>query len=44
MKAFTNTKERGLEDLIVKWLVKENGYEQGSNDDYNREFAIDETR
>ena len=44
MNTFTNTKESGLESLIVKWLVEANGYEQGSNDDYNREFAIDETR
>lgn len=42
--AFTNTKENGLESLIVKWLVEENGYEQGTNADYNREYAIDETR
>lgn len=42
--AFTNTKESGLESLIVKWLVEENGYEQGINVDYNREYAIDETR
>lgn len=42
--AFTNTKESGLESLIVKWLVEQNGYEQGTNADYNREYAIDETR
>lgn len=42
--AFTNTKENGLEALIVKWLVEKNGYEQGTNADYNREYAIDETR
>ena len=41
---FTNTKENGLESLIVKWLVEQNGYEQGSNADYNREYALDETR
>ena len=41
---FTNTKESGLESLIVKWLVEKNGYEQGNNTDYNREYAIDETR
>lgn len=41
---FTNTKENGLEALIVKWLVEQNGYEQGANADYNREYAIDETR
>lgn len=42
--AFTNTKESGLEALIVKWLVEQNGYEQGTNADYNRDYAIDETR
>ncbi len=41
---FTNTKESGLESLIVKWLVEQNGYEQGTNADYNREYAVDETR
>lgn len=41
---FTNIKENGFEDLIVKWLVEHNGYEQGCNADYNREYAIDETR
>ena len=42
--AFTNTKESGLETLIVKWLVEQNGYAQGTNSDYNRDYAIDETR
>ena len=42
--AFTNTKESGLEALIVKWLVDQNGYEQGLNADYNREYAVDDTR
>mgnify|MGYP003264839775 FL=1 len=40
----TNTKESGLETLIVDWLINQNGYEQGSNADYNRDYAIDETR
>ncbi|GHT54657.1 hypothetical protein AGMMS49982_19700 [Bacteroidia bacterium] len=40
----TNTKESGLESLIVKWLVEKNHYEQGTNEDYNREYAIDEKR
>ena len=44
MITFTNTKENGLETLIVNWLVKHNSYEEGSNADYNREYAIDETR
>lgn len=42
--AFTNTKESGLETLIVKWLVERNGYEEGTNADYDQEYAIDETR
>ena len=41
---FTNTRENGLETLIVKWLVEKNGYEEGFNSDYNQEYAIDETR
>lgn len=41
---FTNTKESGLESLIVKWLVEQNGYEEGNNGDYNKEYAVDETR
>lgn len=40
----TNTKESGLESLIANWLVQQNGYEQGANSDYNKEYAIDETR
>ncbi len=44
MPRFTNTKENGLESLIVKYLVDQNGYEEGSNTDYNKEYAIDETR
>lgn len=44
MITFTNTKENGLETLIVNWLVEHNGYEEGSNADYNREYAIDKTR
>ena len=40
----TNTKESGLEELIVSSLVHDNDYEQGVNEDYNRDYAIDETR
>jgi type I restriction enzyme R subunit len=40
----TNTKESGLEDLIINSLVKDNGYEQGTNEDYNRDYAVDEKR
>lgn len=42
MMGFTNTKENGLETLIVNWLVEHNGYEEGTNADYNKEYAIDE--
>lgn len=41
---FANTKEEGLETLIVEHLVKENGYEEGTNADYSKEFAVDEVR
>lgn len=41
---FTDTKESGLEALIVKWLVEHNDYEEGTNADYNKEYALDETR
>lgn len=41
---FTDTKEKGFETLIVDWLVTHNGYEEGSNEDYDKEYAIDETR
>ncbi len=41
---FTDTKESGFETLIVDWLVQHNGYEEGSNSDYDKEYAIDETR
>jgi hypothetical protein len=40
----TNTKEAGLENLIVSYLVDHHGYEQGSNDNYNSDYAIDEVR
>ena len=44
MAGFTNIKECGFETLIVNWLVEQNGYEEGTNADYNKEYAIDETR
>ena len=44
MANFTNTKESGFEALIVKHLVGVNGYEEGTNADYNQEYAVDETR
>lgn len=42
--AFTDKTEKGFETLIVNWLVDQNGYQQGTNEDYNKEYAIDETR
>ena len=44
MAGFTNIKECGFETLIVNWLVEQNGYEEGTNADYNKEYAIDENR
>ncbi len=44
MLGFTNTRESGLESLIIKYLVEQNGYEEGNNTDYNKEYTIDETR
>ena len=41
---FTDTKEKGFETLIVDWLAQHNGYEEGANSDYDKEYAIDETR
>lgn len=41
---FTNTKESGFEKLITDYLIASNGYEQGKNSDYNKDYAIDETR
>ncbi len=40
----TNTKEVGFETLIIDHLVSINGYEEGQNSDYNKDYAIDETR
>ncbi|MDR2697267.1 MAG: DEAD/DEAH box helicase family protein [Holophagales bacterium] len=40
----TDTSEYGLESLIVKWLVEQNGFERGVNADYNRKYAVDELR
>jgi type I restriction enzyme R subunit len=42
--AFTDKTEKGFETLIVNWLVEQNGYEQGTNVDYSKEYAVDETR
>jgi len=40
----SNTKEIGFETLIIDHLVNVNGYEQGQNSDYNKDYAIDEAR
>lgn len=40
----TNTKEQGLETLIIDYLINNNGYELGINTDYNKDYAIDEVR
>lgn len=40
----TNMNERSLEDLIVNYLVDQNGYELGISNDYNKEYALDEGR
>ena len=44
MIPFTDTTEKGLESLIVRWLVDKNEYQEGTNADYNQEFAVDEIR
>lgn len=40
----TNTKENGFETIIVNYLVDNNHYEEGTNSDYNKQYAIDELR
>lgn len=40
----TNIKEQGFETLIINHLVTVSGYEQGTNENYNKDYAIDETR
>ena len=40
----SDTKEKGLEALIMEYLRDQNGYEQGASSDYDREFATDTTR
>ena len=36
--------ETSLETIITRYLVDHNGYEEGINSDYNKEYAIDEVR
>jgi len=43
----TDTTEKGLEDIIIKHLTANNGYELGNlygKDEYDKEYAIDITR
>lgn len=40
----TDTSEKGLETLIVESLVNEAGYQQGTNEDYDCEHAVDLSR
>ena len=40
----SNIKENGFETLIVNSLVNDNGYEQGSTTEYNKDYAVDEGR
>lgn len=40
----TDIREKEFETMIVEWLVSQNGYEQGTNGDYNKDFAVDEVR
>jgi len=40
----SNTKENGFETLIVENLKTAAGYEQGTNADYNKDYAVDEVR
>ena len=37
----TDTSEKGLEDLIFNYLTQQGGYEAGSNEDFDREHALD---
>ena len=40
----SNLREEGLETIIVEYLTHQNAYEEGSNSDYNKPYAIDEVR
>ena len=40
----TDTSEKGLEDLILNYLIQQGGYEAGSNEDFDREHALDLTK
>lgn len=40
----TNIKEIGLETLIINYLCENNGFGQGTNEDYNKDYSVDEKR
>ncbi len=40
----TDTTEKGLESLIVQWLIGKDGYVQGDPQDYDREHALDSSK
>ncbi len=40
----TDTSEKGLETLIIESLISNAGYEEGTNEDYDRSHAVDLTR
>ena len=40
MCMITDTKEKGLETLIVDWLRDQNGYEQGLPGEYNKVSCV----
>ncbi len=40
----TDVSEKGLENIIENWLINENRFEQGTNTEFNRDYAVDETR
>lgn len=40
----TDVSEKGLENIIENWLINENRFEQGTNTEFNRDYALDEGR
>lgn len=40
----SNTRENGFETIIVESLKTASDYEQGTNADYNKDYAVDEVR
>ncbi|MFZ3579151.1 type I restriction endonuclease subunit R [Virgibacillus sp. DJP39] len=37
-------KERAFQTVVKEYLTAENGYIEGTNEDYNRQYAVDETQ